>query len=606
MTQVDVQMGHLQAEYSRADRAKTAVRFGLLAGIIALSVSVIGMVEAFDLRDIITDYFTLGQLLLFAAPTIVGYVVVSQYGRESKGTSLLGGGLAGFLSAVPLVGLLLLAAVWPTIRDSFVNVSPSLIEILTFGKVSSFPLVMAESSASSSFFASFFASLGAFISAFISEGYLVGSLMLLFAMMVLGIIGAVAYLVPTKYTRPFLFAFFITLGFGMFSDVLLNILRPMLPRSLLRLLFGIKGITLVTTIVVFVLSVVGILWWDARGKESFQKRKAAQTAVQRSKAQKVSMVVASLFLLVLPLILGTYLTEVVDNVGIYILMGFGLNIVVGFAGLLDLGYVAFFAIGAYTMGILTSAGGLGGAHLNFWVALPIAIGAAVIAGLILGIPVLGMRGDYLAIVTLGFGEIIRVLVVSDLLKEYIGGAQGILQIPKPEIFGMALIQPQQSYYLILAGAALAGYVSWRMRDSRAGRRWMAMREDEDVAEAMGIHLISTKLLAFGMGAAFSGLAGAIFASRLGSVFPHSFNLLISINVLSLIIVGGIGSLPGVVVGALVLVGLPELLREFAEYRMLLYGALLITMMLLRPEGLWPSPISKRELHAADEEAVTPE
>jgi len=255
-------------------------------------------------------------------------------------------------------------------------------------------------------------------------------------------------------------------------------------------------------------------------------------------------------------------------------MGFGLNIVVGFAGLLDLGYVAFFAIGAYVMGILTSTGGLGGAELNFWVALPIAVGAAVLAGVILGIPVLGMRGDYLAIVTLGFGEIIRVLVVSDLLKEYIGGAQGILQIPKPEIFGYALVKPQESYYLILAGALLAGYVSWRMRDSRAGRRWMAMREDEDVAEATGIHLISTKLLAFGMGAAFSGLAGAIFASRLGSVFPHSFQLLISINVLSLIIVGGIGSLPGVVVGALVLVGLPELLREFAEYRMLLYGALL--------------------------------
>jgi branched-chain amino acid transport system permease protein len=379
----------------------------------------------------------------------------------------------------------------------------------------------------------------------------------------------------------------------------------MLPRSVQRVLFGAKGITLITAVITFILSIVGILLWDARGKEFFAERKAAQTAVQRTTAKKASMVALAVLLLFLPLILGTYLTEVVDNVGIYILMGFGLNIVVGFAGLLDLGYVAFFAIGAYVMGILTSSGGLGGAHLNFWFALPIAVGAAVIAGLILGIPVLGMRGDYLAIVTLGFGEIIRVLVVSDLLKEYIGGAQGILQIPKPEIFGYALVQPQQSYYLILAGTVLAGYVSWRMRDSRAGRRWMAMREDEDVAEATGIHLISTKLLAFGMGAAFSGLAGAIFASRLGSVFPHSFQLLISINVLSLIIVGGIGSLPGVVVGALVLVGLPELLREFAEYRMLLYGALLIAMMLLRPEGLWPSPISKRELHAADADTGTP-
>lgn len=566
MTQINIQMEGSQADQSQTEGLQTAVRLGLLAGIIALSISAIGMVEAFDQRDIITDYFSLGQLLLFATPIIIGYVIASRYGRKETGALLLSGSVAGFLSAAPLVGLIALTAIWPTIRDSFVNVSPALLEILTFG-----------------------------------QNNLVGSVMLLIAMTLLGLLGAVVYLTPIKYTRPFLFALFVTIGIGMFSDVLLNILRPMFPRSILRVLFGTKGVTLITAVMTFILSIGGILLWDARGKAFFKEKRAAQTAVQRTKTKKASIAAAAILLLFLPLILGTYLTEVVDNVGIYIIMGFGLNIVVGFAGLLDLGYVAFFAIGAYVMGILTSSGGLGGANLNFWVALPIAVGAAVLAGIILGIPVLGMRGDYLAIVTLGFGEIIRVLVVSDLLKEYIGGAQGILQIPKPAIFGYALVQPQQSYYLILAGATLAGYVSWRMRDSRAGRRWMAMREDEDVAEATGIHLISTKLLAFGMGAAFSGLAGAIFASRLGSVFPHSFNLLISINVLSLIIVGGIGSLPGVVVGALVLVGLPELLREFAEYRMLLYGALLIAMMLLRPEGLWPSPISKRELHAADNE-----
>jgi len=163
-----------------------------------------------------------------------------------------------------------------------------------------------------------------------------------------------------------------------------------------------------------------------------------------------------------------------------------------------------------------------------------------------------------------------------------------------------MVQPEHFYYLILAGVGLAVFVSWRLRDSRLGRQWMALREDEDVAEAMGINLVSTKLLAFGIGAAFSGFAGAIFATRLSSIFPHSFNLLISINVLSLIIVGGIGSLPGVVVGALVLVGLPELLREFAEYRLLLYGALMIVMMLARPEGLWPSSVTRREFHAEDE------
>ena len=194
-----------------------------------------------------------------------------------------------------------------------------------------------------------------------------------------------------------------------------------------------------------------------------------------------------------------------------------------------------------------------------------------------------MRGDYLAIVTLGFGEIIRVLVRSDLLKPVIGGAQGILKIGQPvvPIYG-GLVSPENYYYLIAAGCVLALFVSTRLRDTRPGRRWMAMREDEDVAEAIGIHLVNSKLLAFAFGAAMGGLAGGIFASQLNSIFPTSFELLVSIQVLSLIIVGGIGSLPGVFVGSAVLIGLPELLREFTEYRQLIYGALLIAMMVLKP------------------------
>jgi branched-chain amino acid transport system permease protein len=261
--------------------------------------------------------------------------------------------------------------------------------------------------------------------------------------------------------------------------------------------------------------------------------------------------------------------------------------------------VAFFAIGAYSMAVFTSNGALGITNLTFWTALPICVAIAATFGIMLGIPVLRMRGDYLAIVTLGFGEIIRILALSDMLKPVIGGAQGILQIPKPPFFGTSLVQPEQLYYVILAGCLLAAFVSWRLSESRLGRQWMAMREDEDVAEAMGITLVTTKLLAFGIGAAFSGLSGAIFASKLTSIFPHSFNLLISINVLSLIIVGGMGSLPGVVVGALILVGLPELLREFAEFRLLMYGALLIVMMLIKPEGFWPSAVRRRELHSAE-------
>jgi branched-chain amino acid transport system permease protein len=285
------------------------------------------------------------------------------------------------------------------------------------------------------------------------------------------------------------------------------------------------------------------------------------------------------------------------------MMGLGLNIVVGYAGLLDLGYVAFFAFGAYTMGVLTTTGELGISNLNFWAALPISMLVGVAWGLILGFPVLRMRGDYLAIVTLGFGEIIRLLALSDWLAPIEGGAQGVLHIPNPVFFGYTLDNPQTMYYLVILGSVLAAFITIRLRDSRLGRQWMAMREDEDVAEAMGINLVQTKLLAFAIGAAFSALAGAIFAARLGNIFPHSFNLLISINALALIIVGGLGSIPGVIVGALVLVGLPELLREFTEYRLLMYGALLIIMMLVRPEGFIPEATRKRELHADEEEEI---
>jgi branched-chain amino acid transport system permease protein len=210
-----------------------------------------------------------------------------------------------------------------------------------------------------------------------------------------------------------------------------------------------------------------------------------------------------------------------------------------------------------------------------------------------------MRGDYLAIATLGFGEIIRVLVLSDCLRPWLGGAQGAGGIPKASILGYRFAGPQQIYYLILAGCILVVFISLRLKDSRLGRAWMAIREDEDVAQAMGINLVSTKLLAFATGAGFSALSGAIFASKLGSVYPHSFSVFISIFVICLIIVGGMGSIPGVIVGAFALVGLPELLREFAEYRMLVYGAALVAMMILKPEGLWPEAKHKIELHAEE-------
>jgi len=350
----------------------------------------------------------------------------------------------------------------------------------------------------------------------------------------------------------------------------------------------------------FLLLVVGGLsyLWQWRGG-GVRERINGLPANTRRTMKWGSWGLAVLLVLTAPYVLGSYPAEVLDMVGIFALMGLGLNIVVGFAGLLDLGYVAFFAIGAYTMAVLTSPerfalAGTGMQPWPFFAALPVAMVAACLAGVILGIPVLNTRGDYLAIVTLGFGEIVRLLFLSDWLRPFVGGAQGIQSVPNAQIGPLVLKPPQEIYYLILAGLALVVFVSTRLKDSRLGRAWMAVREDEDVAQAMGIPLVQTKLMAFATGATFAGLSGAIFASKLGSIYPHSFQLLYSIYVLCLLIVGGMGSIPGAIVGSMLLIGLPELLREFAEYRMFVYGAVLVFMMLTKPQGFLPPQPGRRK------------
>ena len=545
---------------------KKAAQQGTLAGLIALSLSVIGLVALFKERDLIAGIFTLGQLILFMPSAALAFTMAGKIGADEKGKIILGGLIIGVVTAIPLILLAILATTFD-IRQFLANVSPALVELLTFG-----------------------------------QSITVGSLVLI---VVLGLVGAAAAGVQTiseNIKKASLNGLLWTFSIGLFSEILSGRIRDFFGSGAVKIIFKSKALNPVVAIIIFVLVFVITIWRKKRGNP-MQDRIAAMNPTQLRNFRWLQIGLAVVGLLIMPLLLGTYLSEVVNNVGIYIIMGMGLNIVVGFAGLLDLGYVAFFAIGAYTMAILTTEGHLGASSLNFWAALPICIVAAIAAGVILGVPVLRMRGDYLAIVTLGFGEIIRIMALSDLLKPQIGGAQGVLQIPKPAIGALTLSKPEQLYYVILGGVVLAAFISWRLRDSRLGRQWMAMREDEDVAEAMGINLVSTKLLAFAIGAGFSGLSGAIFASKLTSIFPHSFDLLKSIYVLCLIIVGGIGSLPGVVVGALVLMGLPELLREFAEYRMLMYGALLVVMMLARPEGFVPSAVMKRELHAHEDENI---
>jgi branched-chain amino acid transport system permease protein len=319
------------------------------------------------------------------------------------------------------------------------------------------------------------------------------------------------------------------------------------------------------------------------------------------------LLVLSALLLLAPLRLGIYWNQVLGSIGLFVLLGLGLNIVVGFAGLLDLGYVGFYAIGAYTIALLTAPGYP--FEWGFWPALPMAMIVAAISGVLLGIPVLRLRGDYLAIVTLGFGEIIRIIFKFNPLS---GGPQGILNVGLPHIslpfVGLSI--PFESstpfYYLILLACLIVAVVAARLNHSRTGRGWTAMREDEDAAEAMGIDTTRSKLLAFGAGAFFAGLAGAIYASRQHHIFPDDFTLLVSINALALIIIGGLGSIPGVIIGSVVLIGLPEVLRPVADYRLLFYAALLIVMMLVRPEGLIPSRRRQLEFHERDVERETVE
>jgi branched-chain amino acid transport system permease protein len=278
-------------------------------------------------------------------------------------------------------------------------------------------------------------------------------------------------------------------------------------------------------------------------------------------------------------------------------MALGLNIVVGYAGLLDLGYVAFFAVGAYSSAILTSPQSPAfRPQLALIVAIPFVMLAAAVAGIVVATPVIRMRGDYLAIVTLGFGEIARILLNSEWLSPYFGGAQGITNIPDLKLGPLTFNSPQDYFYPIVLFVLIAAYVTFALQKSRWGRAWMAMREDESVAEAMGINIVTAKLSAFVVGAILASFGGALFGAQIGSVFPHSFNVVVSITVLVIIIVGGMGSVPGVALGALILIGLPNLLREFSEFQFLFYGVLLIAMMLKRPEGFIPSKRRAQELH----------
>ncbi len=547
------------------------IRSGLIAGGVALYTALIGMLVAFDEREVVRNSFTLGLLLLVAPAALAGRLNGRQTDRGAPLRLLLRGLVTGLVTSLPLLALLWLNTLL-NFRSVLINVNRDLIRLLSFD----------------------------------SDTLLAGSLMLLATLGVAGALGAGILLIPARLRHALLTALAWMLGAGILGELVRQLLSQFLDRDALSWFLRRNTLKPEPAAAIFLIAFLSDLFW------SWYKANKSKRVVERRRALQYTRVGAlGILLLLLPVLVGSAISDVLTNIGLYILMGLGLNVAVGLAGLFDLGYVTNFAVGAYIMGVLTTTGALGiesklGVSVfNFWLVLPVSLLVAMFTGFILALPVLRMRGDYLAIATLGFGEIIRLLALSDWLKPIIGGAQGVLFIPPPNFLGIDLIGPQRLYYIILGACLLAVFVSSRLNNSRIGRQWMAIREDEDVASAMGINTARSKLLAFTISAATGGLAGAIFAAKLGTIFPSSFNLLVSVNVLSLIIIGGLGSLPGILVGALFLVGLPELLREFDEFRLLLYGTLMVTMMLARPEGLWPSAVYRREVGREEDAASLP-
>ena len=559
-----------------------AVRGGLLGGVGVIYFALVGMIERLDTLAIVGS-ISLAWVLIVGPPMIAAYVlarprVVGGELRSPGPSEALGGAATVGVVAWGLIAAGVGLVEWigiDTVRSVFRSVSPALIEILTLhhpvwpGIVLLAPIVV------------------------------VGALA-----------GGALPLLPARARRP------VVTGVGVV--MLLGLLQQLVPPALDQLhiqrnwLYSnvTLGLSWMGAIVAFVVS-AGATWFlQGRSLRDMIAGGAGAGGQPPSEGRVrttmlILWLVLAAVLLAMPKLVGPVVSRDLGYVGIYLLLGLGLNIVVGYAGLLDLGYVAFFSVGAYTTAVLTGgqlntykglAAPVLGAHLNFFLAIPIVVVVAALLGVAIGAPVLRLRGDYLAIVTLGFGEIARVIFGSTWAKNLFGGSAGMANITDAAIGGYSFRSETHFYYLALGFCALAAFVSWRLQGSRIGRAWNAMREDEQVAEAMGVSTIRYKLLAFAMGGAVGSLGGALFAVSIGSLTIASFTIFVSITALAIIILGGMGSIPGVIVGALILIGLPGVLTPLQDYQLLIYGAVLIAIMVLRPQGLVPNVRRSRELH----------
>jgi branched-chain amino acid transport system permease protein len=558
-------------------------KWGVYGGLTMAFISAIGMVSTLDKRTIIEGWISLGFISLMWVPLYFGYIAgnepVADGGTKPAvgDRNLVAGAVSGLLTGL-FFSLFIVIVDRFDLSDIFSKLLPQLVELLTFDRSLAVSTVI----------------------------WVVGCGLL-------GLFGGALHVASPRIRRTVGYAAIGLLAIAMLELVTTDLFQGLNLEAVTDFIYAPRGG--LTPVSAFVIALAfGVAGFRSSG-QSLDARRQQRMAIPKEQLYRrnvIAAIVTIVAVVVVPMFVGSLTNELLANVGLFVLMGLGLNIVVGSAGLLDLGYVAFFAVGAYTTAVLTSPLSptwtpmltLDFLSWEGWLVMAIVIAMAVVAGILVGTPVIKLRGDYLAIVTLGFGEIIRILFLSDWLAPYFGGAQGITNVPSAEI-GPVTIQgtnSQSIFYLTAAFSGIAIYVAWRLQASRTGRAWSALREDEDVAEAMGINTTAVKLTAFVTGAVLASFAGMIFAVKVGAIFPISFKLLVSIIILVVVIVGGMGSIPGVIVGAVVLIGVlggptqPGLLAEFGEFKLLIYGALLVVMMLKRPEGLWPSVRRQRELH----------
>ena len=561
---------------------RDAVRMGSIAGLVTTFLAAVGLIGNFTELNLIGEEITFAQLMLVLPPLIGGFVATAPEVEAGELVELpppkaaIAGAVTGAAAGVVFAAFVVFVDTFGVerVRGVFLNVSPTLMDYLTGGR----PVFVAAA-------------------------------ILVVVSAIAGAAGATYRVLPEAIRRPLGSAVWVTLLFGFLQRIVpialdqLDIERDWLYSKLTG------GLTWVGGIVIAVVAAGASMLkgWKGGAIRSMivARRERGADGPRFTPLSLLLMLVALAVVLIAPHVLGAVISEVLGTVMVFALLGIGLNVVVGYAGLLDLGYVFFFTLGAYSLALLTGATlntFIGSskpalvADLNFYMAIPVVVVIAAVAGVLIGAPVLRLRGDYLALVTLGLGEMIVVLVTSPWLEPLVGGPQGMRDITNAAIGDLAFRDPKQFYYLAFAFVLLALFVSWRLANSRVGRAWTALREDEQVADAMGVSTTSYKLLAFAIGGAIGSVGGALFAVKIGSLTPASFTVLVSIQVLGIVILGGIGSLPGVITGSLVLVGLPGLLREFEEYRLLAYGAAVVAVMLLRPEGLVPNVRRSRELH----------